>query len=98
MPKFEWGVTLVMERQKCVPLIVEAQTLEDAKKKISHLFLSQSFDALWTSQLNKNEFLKMFPGISLEHDGIDESFEDSWNECKVYGWDHVSPAKESAPK
>ena len=34
MPKFEWGVTLVIERQKCVPLTIEAETLEEAEKKI----------------------------------------------------------------
>lgn len=89
MPKFEWGVTLVMERRKCVPLIIEAETLEDAQLKASELFTGRPIN-----ELNTEHFKKMFPDVSLEHDKFDEDFEDSWNECDVYGWDHVSPEKE----
>ena len=91
MPKFEWGVTLVMERQKCVPLIIEAETLEEAQRKASELFSGKYMD-----EVNTEQFKKMFPDVSLEHDEFDESFEDSWNECDVYGWDHVSPAKDES--
>lgn len=93
MPKFEWGVTLVMERQKCVPLTIEAETLEEAQRKASELFNDKYMDTL-----DSERFKAMFPDVSLKHDEFDEGFEDSWNECDVYGWEHVSPVKEDEPK
>lgn len=88
MPKFEWGVTLVMERQKCVPLTIEAETLEEAEKKILKVFSNPG------DRLDAEQFKAMFPDVSLEHDEFDDDFEDSWNECDVYGWDYVSPVED----
>lgn len=78
MPKFEWGVTLVMERQKCVPLIIEAKTLEEAEKKVLTLF------DRYFHTLDMNKFKAMFPDVSLEHDEFDDGFEDAWNKCRIY--------------
>ena len=88
MPKFEWGVTLVMERQKCVSLIIEAETLEEVEKKILKVFSNPG------DKLDKKQFKSMFPDVSLEHDEFDDDFEDSWNECDVYGWDCVYPVED----
>lgn len=90
MPKFEWGVTLVMERQKCVPLIIEAETLEKAEKKVLTLFDGYSY------RLDLTKFKAMFPDVSLEYDKFDNDFNDSWDKCNVYGWGHVAPVKDSA--
>ena len=94
MPKFEWSATLVMERQKDVSLIIEAPTIEEAKKKIDSLFLSRIGSTLWDSQMDKFQFLKLFPGVSLKHDMTDVDFKDSWSECKIYGLDRLQLQEE----
>lgn len=86
MPKFKWGVSLIMECQKTVLLDIEANTLGEAYAKIFELF-----DNNYSDSLNKERFKKAFPDISLEYDEFDKEFESVWSECNIFGFDHLTP-------